>query len=66
MVPLSRGGGAKPPLTVKVQCLGREMRAVCDQIRAIDKSRLTDWIKEMAPEDLARIGQALKQVLALS
>jgi mRNA interferase MazF len=65
VVPLSRGGSAKPPLTVKVHCQGQEVRAVCDQLRAIDKSRLTAWIEEMAPEDLARIGQALKQVLAL-
>ena len=66
VVPLSRAGVAKPPLTVKVRCLGQEVRAVCDQIRAIDKTRLSGWIEEMSKEDLENISQALKQVLALS
>ena len=66
VVPLSSGGEAKPPLTIKVRCLGQEVRAVCDQIRAIDKTRLTAWIEEMTIEDLENIGRALKQVLALS
>jgi mRNA-degrading endonuclease toxin of MazEF toxin-antitoxin module len=45
--------------------MGREVRAVCDQIRAIDKARLSGWIEEMGKEDLESIGMALKQVLAL-
>ena len=65
VVPLSRGGEARPPITVKVQCLGQEVRAVCDQIRAIDKTRLAAWIEEMALEDLESISKALKQVLFL-
>lgn len=65
IVPLSRSGEAKPPVTVKVRCMGREVRAVCDQIRAIDKARLSGWIEEMGKEDLESIGMALKQVLAL-
>jgi mRNA-degrading endonuclease toxin of MazEF toxin-antitoxin module len=46
--------------------MGQEVRAVCDQIRAIDKTRLSAWIEAMGHEDLERIGKALKQVLALS
>ena len=65
VVPLSRGGAAKPPLTVKVRCQGQEVRAVCDRVRAIDKTRLTTWIEEMSPEDLENISKALKQILAL-
>jgi len=56
----------KPPLTVKVRCLGQEVRAVCDQVRAIDKTRLSAWIEEMGPEDLESLNEALKRVLALS
>ena len=66
VVPLSRTGVAKPPITVRVRCMGQEGRAVCDQIRPIDKTRLSGWIEEMSKEDLERIGKALKQVLALS
>ena len=65
VVPLSRGGEAKPPITVKVQCMGQGVRAVCDQIRAIDKTRLSAWIEEMAIEDLESISKALKQVMSL-
>jgi mRNA-degrading endonuclease toxin of MazEF toxin-antitoxin module len=46
--------------------MGQEVRAVCDQIRAIDKTRLSAWIEEMGLEDLEHIGKALKQVLAIS
>jgi mRNA interferase MazF len=66
VVPLSCGSEAKPPLTVKVFCQGQEVRAVCDQLRAIDKTRLAAWIEEMSMEDMESIGKALKQVLALS
>jgi mRNA interferase MazF len=66
VVPLSRPGEARPPITVTVRCLGREVRAVCDQLRAIDKTRLSSWIEEMSKEDLAAISKGLKQVLALS
>ena len=62
----SRPGEAKPPITVRVRCLGREVRAVCDQIRAIDKTRLSAWIEEMSREDLESISKALKQILVLS
>ena len=65
VVPLSRGGEAKPPITVGVRCQGQEVRAVCDQVRAIDKTRLAAWIEDMAIEDLDSISQALKQVMAL-
>jgi mRNA-degrading endonuclease toxin of MazEF toxin-antitoxin module len=39
---------------------------VCDQIRAIDKTRLSSWIEEMSKEDLESISRGLKQVLAIS
>jgi mRNA interferase MazF len=66
VVPLSSSGVTKPPLTVRVRCLGQEVVAVCDQIRAIEKTRLSAWIEEMSKEDLESISKALKQVLALS
>ena len=65
VVPLSRSAAARPPITVRVRCIGQEMSAVCDQIRAIDKTRLSAWIEEMSKEDLENISKALKQVLAL-
>ena len=66
VIPLSRSGVAKPPITVRVRCIDQEVVAVCDQIRAIDKTRLSTWIEEMSKEDLETISKALKQVLVLS
>lgn len=66
VVPLTSSGEPKPPITVRVCCMGQAVRAVCDQVRAIDKARLTSWIEEMSREDLENIGKALKQVLAIS
>jgi len=66
VVPLSRAGVTKPPITVSVRCMGQEIRAVCDQVRAIDKTRLSSFIEEMSKEDLERISKALKQILAIS
>ena len=66
VVPLSRSPEARPPITVRVRCMGQEVCAVCDQIRAIDKTRLSAWVEEMSKEDLEAINKALKQVLALS
>jgi mRNA interferase MazF len=66
VVPLSTAGEPRPPITVAVHCQGREVRAVCDRVRAVDKSRLATWIEAMDEADLKKIGQALKQILALS
>jgi mRNA interferase MazF len=41
VVPLFSSGLERPPITVTVSCLGQEVRAVCDQVRAIDKTRLS-------------------------
>jgi mRNA interferase MazF len=65
IVPLSTAGEARPPITVKVHCQGKEVLAVCDQLRAVDRTRLVGWIEQMSPEDLEAISQSLKRVLAL-
>lgn len=66
MVPLSSAGPPRPPITVRVRCQGKEVIAVCDQIRAVDKSRLSAWIEQMSADDLENIGKALKQMLSLT
>jgi len=65
VVPLSTSGSARPPITVDVRCMERTVLAVCDQIRAVDKSRLVDWIEPMSKEDLDAVSGALNRVLAL-
>jgi mRNA interferase MazF len=65
VVPLSTSAKPRPPLAVPVQCLGRQVVAVCDQIRAVDKSRLLEAAGSLSREDLEAIEEGLRQVLVL-
>ena len=65
VVPLLSSGVPKPPLTVPVNCLGKQALAVCDQIRAIDKTRLVKRAESLGQEDLAELDKGLRQVLSL-
>ena len=65
IIPLSTKATSKPPITVNVSCLNKSVIAVCDQIRAIDKTRLKKQAGSLLPFDLARIEQSLQQILCL-
>ena len=65
MIPLSTSPQAGPPLLVSVQCDGRVVVAVTDQIRAIAKQRLDNRLGELSAEDLAVVEQGLREVLEL-
>jgi mRNA interferase MazF len=65
VVPLSSVGISRPPLTIPVTCLGKQAVAVCDQIRAVDKSRLIERAGNLTKEDLSELENGLRQVLAL-
>lgn len=65
VVPLSSVGISRPPLTIPVNCLGKQGVAVCDQIRAVDKSRLIERAGNLTKEDLSELENGLRQVLAL-
>ena len=66
VVPLSTSSSqARPPLTISVICLGKQVIAVCDQIRTVDKSRLTKSAGELSLEDLNALDDGLRQVLCL-
>ncbi len=45
--------------------MGKNLLAVCDQLRAVDKARLADWVEVMDQESLDSIDKALQQVLSL-
>ena len=45
--------------------MGKEALAVCDQLRAVDKTRLADWIEMMDQKSMESIGKALQQILFL-
>ena len=65
VVPLSSSAESMPPLVIAVRCLGRAVTAVCDQIRAVDKSRLIKTAGALLREDLIKLDHGLKQVLSI-
>lgn len=65
VVPLSSAGISRPPLTISVNCLRKQVVAVCDQIRAVDKSRLMEKAGSLTKEDMTELENGLRQVLSL-
>ncbi len=65
VVPLSTAGKPRPPLTVLIDCLGRQVVAVCDQIRAVDKSRLLEKAGSVTKDNIIELEKGLRQTLAL-
>ena len=65
VIPLSSAGKPRPPITVGVECLGKKAVAVCDQIRAVDKTRLLKRIGELKNEELLELEGGLRRVLNL-
>ncbi len=65
VVPLSTKAIAKTPLTIAVDCLGKKVTAICDQIRSVDKSRLKNQAGSLAEQDLKAIEEGLRAVLCL-
>ena len=65
VIPLSSSGMSRPPLAVEVECLGRKVIAVCDQLRAVDKSRLRESAGSLTADDLEQIEEALRRILSL-
>ena len=65
VLPLSSAGTPRPPLAIQVESLGRKVVAVCDQIRAVDKSRLQGKAGTLKTGDLKKIDDGLRQILSL-
>ncbi len=65
VVPLSTSAKARPPITILLSCFGKEVTAVCDQIRAVDKSRLKKLAGSLSDKDLNALDDGLRQVLCL-
>jgi mRNA interferase MazF len=65
VVPLSTSATAAPPLVVSVPSAGKDSVGVIDQIRAVDKGRFVNTTGSVSEEDLARLEEAIREVLAL-
>jgi len=65
VVPLSTSANARPPMTISVSCLGKQVTAICDQIRTVDKSRLRKMAGSLSEKDIIALDNGLRQILCL-
>jgi mRNA interferase MazF len=65
VVPLSNGPPPRPPIVVAIPSAGLNTVAVCDQLRAVDKRRLTRNSGRLSPIDLQAVEEGIRRVLEL-
>jgi mRNA interferase MazF len=65
VVPLSTAATPRIPIIINVECLGRKVVAVCDQIRTVDKSRLVKSAGNLSLKDMNMLDESLRQILSL-
>jgi len=65
VVPLSTGPRPRPPIVIATPSAGPDSVAVCDQIRAVDRSRLTRAAGSLSTTDLRNIEDGIRQILEL-
>jgi len=65
VVPLSTAGKPRPPIAIPAFYLGKQVVAVCDQIRAVDKARLIKDAGSLPKEDMIALDAGLRHVLSL-
>ncbi|MBB71576.1 MAG: PemK family transcriptional regulator [Legionellales bacterium] len=65
VVPLSTAAKIHPPITIGVKCLQQKVAAICDQIRTVDKSRLTNQADVLSEKDLKALDEGLRSTLCL-
>ena len=65
IVPLSTGPSPRPPIVVATPSAGVDSVAVCDQVRAVDKSRLTQCAGQLTVTDLRSVENGVRAILEL-
>jgi mRNA interferase MazF len=65
VVPLSTGPDPRPPLIVPTPSAGPNSVAVCDQLRAVDKNRLSRNSGRLSAADLRIIEESVRRILQL-
>ena len=65
VVPLSSSPRPSPPMLVPVECAGRQVVAVTDQIRAVAKERLHERLSVVSPSDLLAVEAGVRRILEL-
>lgn len=65
VVPLSTGPAARPPIVVAVPSAGENSVAVCDQVRAVDRTRLRRSAGVLSRADMRAVEDGVRAVLVL-
>jgi len=65
VVPLSTRPAPRPPIIVAVPSAGEDSVAVCDQVRAVDRTRLRRLAGVLSREDLRAVEDGVRAVLVL-
>ena len=65
VVPLTHGSKEAPPIIISIRSAGPESKAVCDQIVAVDKSRVGRKYGSLRVQELAYFEASLRSVLGL-
>jgi mRNA interferase MazF len=65
VVPLSSSPQPSPPLLIPVECAGRTVVAVTDQIRAVAKERLEKKWGEASSADVEAVEAGVRRILEL-
>lgn len=65
VIPLSSSATSRPPIVIPINSIGLNSVAVCDQIRAIDKSLIKNKIGELTIQEMSLLEDSLLKVLGL-
>lgn len=65
VVPVTSAVGTVYPGEFKLEVESRQAKAMCDQLRALDKRRLLKKLDSLSPAELKRLDDALCTALAL-
>jgi mRNA interferase MazF len=65
VVPLSTGPSPRPPIVVPTPSAAQGSVAACDQLRAVDKTRLTERTGQLTAADLRAVEAAVRALLEL-
>lgn len=65
IVPLTTSPDPRPPIRVAVSSAGRDSVAACDQLRAVDKQRLTSQRGRLSQADLQAVENGVRTILGL-
>lgn len=65
VIPLASSGSVHAPLVIAVPSIGKESNARIDQIRTIDKKRISRKLGALTDEEMHQIEQAISVVLGV-